>query len=212
MTQRSLDISPKPSRDLVVIASSSGGMDALRTICLAIPRDFPAAIAIVQHRMSAHAHLLAELLDGWSTLPAVDATEGAMLLAGTIYVAPPARHMTVTLARTVALVDGGRIKHVLSSADPLFESAALAYGDRLTAVVLTGHDGDGAAGIVAVHQHGGTTIVQDPDSAACGEMPRSAIATGAVDRILPLDSIADALVERVRESMASGRERPVGSP
>jgi two-component system, chemotaxis family, protein-glutamate methylesterase/glutaminase len=212
MTQRSLERAPGPARDLIVIAGSSGGMEALHTICRALPPDFPAAIAIVQHRMKAHAELLAELLTGWTTLVVSDATEGAVLQAGTIYIAPPDRHMTVTLARTIALIDGVRIRHVLSSADPLFESAALAYGDRLTAVVLTGHDGDGSDGIVAVKRHGGTTIVQDPDTAACGEMPRSAIATGAVDHVLPLHSIADALVARVREPMTSGRERPVGSP
>jgi two-component system, chemotaxis family, protein-glutamate methylesterase/glutaminase len=212
MSQRSLESSLSTSRDLVVVAGSSGGMEALHAICLALPADFPAAIAIVQHRMKAHAGLLAELLTGWTTLDVCDATEGAVIRAGTIYIAPPDKHMTVTLARTVTLIDGVRIKHVLSSADPLFESAALAYGDRLTAVVLTGHDGDGTAGTVAVRVHGGTTIAQDPATAACASMPRSAIATGAVDHVLSLDAIAPMLVARATESMTSGRERPVGSP
>jgi len=121
MIERSLDSSASMSRDLVVIAGSSGGMDALRTICLALPSDFAGTIAIVQHRMKEHGRLLAELLSGWTSLPVRDAIEGAALQAGTIYVAPADQHMTITLARTVALVDGGRIKHVLSSADPLFE-------------------------------------------------------------------------------------------
>lgn len=120
--------------------------------------------------------------------------------------------MTITLERSIVLTDGERISHVLSSADPLVESAALAYAGRLTAVVLTGGDGDGATGMVEVRRHGGTTIVQDPDTAACGDMLRSAIATGTVDYILPIDAIAEALVSRVREAVASGRERPVGSP
>jgi two-component system, chemotaxis family, protein-glutamate methylesterase/glutaminase len=212
MAQRPPQVSAAPSSDLVVIAGSSGGVDALRTICLALPADFPGTIAIVQHRTAAHGHLLAELMATWTTLPVFDATAGALLASGAIYVAPPDQHMTITCAHTVALTHGSPIHHLLSSADPLFESAALAYEDRLTAVILTGHDGDGAAGVVAVRRHGGTTIVQDPDHAECGEMPRSAIATGAVDRILPLSEIAGALVSRVREPMASGRERPVGSP
>jgi two-component system chemotaxis response regulator CheB len=212
MSQRPHEDRPSPSRDLVVVAGSSGGMEALHTICRALPADFMGTIAIVQHRMAVHAGLLAELLAGWTTLAVCDATEGAVLQPGTIYVAPPDKHMTITLARTIALIDGVRIKHVFSSADPLFESAALAYGDRLTAVVLTGHDGDGTAGTVAVRLHGGTTIAQDPDTAACASMPRSAIATGAVDYVLPLEAIAPMLVTRVAEPITSGRERPVGSP
>jgi two-component system chemotaxis response regulator CheB len=212
MAQRPPQVSATPASDLVVIAGSSGGIDALRTICLALPADFPGTIAIVQHRMAAHGHLLAELMATWTVLPAYDAMDGALLGAGAIYVAPPNRHMTITRARTVALAQGPPIHHLLSSADPLLETAALAFEDRLTAVILTGHDGDGAAGVVAVRRHGGTTIVQDPETAQCGDMPRSAIATGVVDQILPLAEIADALVARVRESMSSGRERPVGSP
>jgi two-component system chemotaxis response regulator CheB len=77
-----------PPRDLVVVAGSSGGLEALRTICRALPADFPAAIAIVQHRMKAHGHLLAELLAACTTLPVCDATDGASLRGGTIYVAP----------------------------------------------------------------------------------------------------------------------------
>ena len=198
--------------DLVVIAGSLGGVEALRTICAALPADFPAALAIVQHRSTRQPHLLAELLATWSTLPVGDATDGELVLGGRIYIAPPDRHMTVTASVRIALVDGPPIHHVRASAEPLFVSAALAYRTRLIAVVLTGGDGDGSIGIVSARNAGALTIAQDPDTAVCGDMPRRAIATGAVDLVLPLDAIADALVARVRESAARGRERPVSSP
>ena len=212
MTEHTMEASPGPASDLVVIAGSSGGMDALRAICSALPADFSAAIAIVQHRSASHAHLLAELLGMWSPLPVRDAVEGEPLVAGTIFVAPPDRHMTIAPPGTIVLVQGPPIHHVLSSADPLFGSAALGYGDRVTGVVLTGGDGDGADGVVAIKRSGGMTIAQDPDTAFCGDMPRSAIATGAIDRVLELEAIADALIARVRESVTSRRERRVVSP
>jgi two-component system chemotaxis response regulator CheB len=205
-------MSRSPARDLIVIAGSAGGLDALRAICGALPVGFPAAIAVVQHRALAHASLLSQLLSVWGPLEARDALEGELLTAGTILIAPPDLHMTITPARTVALVGGGAIHHVLSSADPLFASAAFVYGERLTAVVLTGGDGDGSAGIRSVKLEGGTVFAQDPETAFCGDMPRSSISTGMVDRVLALDDIAGALVERVRDSIASGRERPVGAP
>lgn len=207
-----LEMSPGPALDLIVIACSAGGMDALHAICGALPAGLSAAVAIVQHRMTAHAELLGVLLGTRTALRVRDAREGDLLVAGTIFVAPPDRHMTVTAARTIALTNGPPINHVLSSADPLFETAALAYGERLTAVVLTGGDGDGASGVVAVKRNGGTTIAQDPETAICNEMPLHAIQTGAIDRVLTLDAIADALVARVRTPVASGRERPVASP
>jgi two-component system chemotaxis response regulator CheB len=201
-----------PARDLVVMAGSAGGMDALRTILGALGADFSGAIAVVQHRMAAHADLLGELLRTWTPLEVRDACEGDVLTPGTVFIAPPDLHMSVTAAGTVSLVAGGAIHHVLSSADPLFASAAVAYGERLTAVVLTGGDGDGSAGIRSVRLEGGVVIAQDPSTAFCPDMPRSAIATGMVDWVLPLDRIADALIRRANGSLDSGRERPVGAP
>lgn len=200
------------ARDLIAIAAASGGTDALKTICRALPADLPAAIVIVQQRSSARAPRLAEQMATWTSLDVRDAQEGDLLRAGLILIAPADLHMTITGEGTVALVGGGAIHNVLSSADPLFASAAVAYGDRLTAVVLTGEDGDGSAGVRSVNLEGGRVIAQDPASAFCGDMPRAAIATGMVDDVLPLDEIADALVARVMGAETSGREHPVGLP
>jgi chemotaxis response regulator CheB len=211
MTELQRDSTSEPARDLVVIAGSAGGLAALRAIFAALPADFPASIAVVQHRMAAHGQILCELLRSWTPLDVRDAQEGDAILTGRILIAPPDRHMTITPARTVALLAGRPIHHVLSSADPLFETAAEVFGARLTAVILTGGDGDGSPGVRSVKERGGTVFAQDPATAASASMPLSAIATGAVDRVLPLDAIAAALVERVGRSLERESERPVGS-
>ncbi len=92
-------------------------------------------------------------------------------------------------------MDGQRIRHVLSSANPLFESAAAAFGPRVVAVILTGTDSDGAEGARAIKDAGGVVLAQSEATCESFEMPRAAIATGAVDAVLPLDEIAAALVK-----------------
>jgi two-component system chemotaxis response regulator CheB len=96
----------------------------------------------------------------------------------------------------VALADGRKIRGVLSSANPLFESAARALPSRVIAVVLTGYDRDGTDGVQAVKRSGGIVIAQDEATSESFGMPRSAIETGCVDRVLPLQEIGPALVAR----------------
>ena len=111
--------------------------------------------------------------------------------------------MVVTPGRCFASVDGRRIRHVLSSANPLLDSAAGVYGARLIAVVLTGGDSDATDGVQAVKAAGGTVIVQDPATALIGAMPRAAIETGVVDEVLPLEAIGPAVVRLVAERLAA---------
>jgi two-component system chemotaxis response regulator CheB len=177
----------------VGFAASSGGLHALHHVLGALPATFPAAIAIVQHRLAGNERMFGDLLSRWTRLRIRDAEERDVLVPGTVFIAPADQHMRVTLDRTIALARGAPIHHVLSSADPLFISGALAYGPRFIAVVLTGGDGDGSDGVRHVRVRRGTVIAQDPATASNDEMPRHAIATGAVDLVLPLDEIAAAL-------------------
>jgi two-component system chemotaxis response regulator CheB len=197
------DVAPpagSPAPWLIAFAASFGGLHALHRILGALPAELPAAIAVVQHRMVENERVLGELLSCWTGLRVRDAAEGDVLESGTVYIAPAGRHMRITHERTVALAHGGAIHHVLSSADPLFTSAAMAYGPRFIAVVLTGGDGDGSDGIRHVRTWNGTVIAQDPASASNDEMPRHAIATGFVDMVLPLDEIARTIARLVSES------------
>ncbi len=129
-------------------------------------------------------------------LPVVHAQEGAQLESGHIYLAPPDRHLLVKRG-TLTLTDTELVNFVRPSADLMFESVAAAYGARAIAVVLTGSGHDGALGVTAIKQRGGTVLAQDEATSEFFGMPSAAIKTGAVDFILPLDEIAPKLVTLV---------------
>src|SRR5205807_3722319 len=123
------------------------------------------------------------------------AVRRGMIYLGHAYVAPPASHLVITDGR-LDLVDGPPVHFVKPSADVLFESAALAFGPRLMSVVLSGSGVDGAAGTRAVHDHGGITLTQEPESVDFRGMPEAAIATGSVDYVGNLQRLGS-IIERL---------------
>ena len=180
--------------ELVVVASSAGGVQALTTLVSELPADFGLAVVIVQHVDPRHRSLLAEILARRSRLPVEPVEDGTKMVPGTIYVAPPGFHVLVEADHTLSLSHAELVNFVRPSADLLFESAAASFTDRVIAVVLTGTGEDGAVGVRAVHEMGGTVVVQDQGSSEFFGMPHAAINTGAVDFVLPLEEIAPALV------------------
>ena len=175
---------------IVVIAASAGGVQALQKLLSALPHDFPLPIAVVQHRSSQAPNLLARVLGRHTPLTVKLEELGETMSAGTVYLASPHRHLVVRPGGTLALVDGHKIRHVLSSANPLFASAAEVFHGGVIAVVLTGGDSDATDGVQSVTQSGGMVIAQDEASCALFGMPRAAIASGAVHAVLPLGEIA----------------------
>jgi two-component system chemotaxis response regulator CheB len=175
------------------MAASAGGVPAFQKVLGALPRDFPLPIAIVQHRTATGPNLMARVLGRHTALKVKNAEAGEALHPGTIYLAPPHQHLVVHPDHTLGVMNGRRIRHVHSSANPLFESAAQVFGDGVIAVVLTGFDRDGTDGVQTVHQRGGIVIAQDEASSHIFGMPHSAIQTGAVRTILPLGDIATEL-------------------
>jgi len=117
-----------------------------------------------------------------------------LLDADHVYLAPPDRHMLIKRKGVLTLTDSELVNFVRPSADLLFESVAAAYGPRALAVVLTGSGRDGALGVTAIKQRGGTVVAQDEASSEFFGMPSAAIKTGAVDHVLPLEDIAPRLV------------------
>jgi two-component system chemotaxis response regulator CheB len=188
---------PRRCFELVLIAASSGGVPALRDFLARLPATFPVPIAVVLHRTQAQPVRLTQVLGRASRLPVKTAEEGEPLRDGTVSLAPPRQHLVVRPDRTFHLMDGHRIKYVHSSANPLFESAAYALDGRVVAVVLTGSGTDGTNGVQTVKGMGGVVLVQDPATTAYATMPLSAIGTGAVDRVLPLERIPEELVQLV---------------
>jgi two-component system, chemotaxis family, protein-glutamate methylesterase/glutaminase len=198
--------------DLVVIAASAGGIEALEMILSSLPANFPVPIAIVQHRTARLPNLMAQVLARWTPLAVKTADQSEVMRPGTVYLAPPDLHLTVHPDRTFGLSDGRKIRHVRSSANPLFSSAAEVFGKGLIAVVLTGGDRDATDGVQSVRAHGGMVLAQDEATSWQFAMPRSAIETGSVNRVVPLAEIAPALIGLVMgpadDARADGPQAP----
>ncbi|MBI5277225.1 MAG: chemotaxis protein CheB [Burkholderiales bacterium] len=172
---------------VVVIGASAGGVAALLEICAALPPFFPAPICVVQH-VGSQPSMLPELMRHRGPNHAMHGAEGLKLATGTIYVAPPDQHMLLDGDR-IRLAHGPKENHARPAIDPLFRSAALSWGPRVIGVILTGLMDDGSAGLADIRAGGGTTIVQDPTTAAEPEMPGSALRNVAVDHCVPLAAI-----------------------
>lgn len=185
-----------PRRDIVVIGASAGGIPPLLTVMKALPEDFPAAVLIVVHMPPLGESRLPQLLRRVTTLPVVAATPEAPLEIGCVYVAAPDRHLLVQRGH-IELSRGPRENHTRPAVDPLFRSAARAYGERVIGVILSGTLYDGSAGLMAIKAYGGYAIVQDPGEAAMSSMPEHALASAAVDDVLRADQIAPRLVALV---------------
>ncbi|MBB5222837.1 two-component system chemotaxis response regulator CheB [Amaricoccus macauensis] len=178
---------------MIVIGASAGGVEALRTLVGRFRPDLPVPVAVVLH-VGAQS-ILPELLGAAGRLPARHAQNGEALGPGTIYVAPPDKHLLIHNGHLM-LRRGPRENLSRPAIDPLFRSAACSFGGGTIGVVLTGALNDGTAGLVAIKRCGGIAIVQDPSEADFPEMPLSALRHVEVDACLPLACIADELALR----------------
>jgi len=187
---------------IIAVAASAGGLQALSVVLADLPIDFPIPIVIVQHLDPHRPSVLSEILGRRTTLRVKQAEEGDRLSPGTIYIAPPNRHLLVNPDATLSLSQAELVHFVRPSADLLFESVAASYKERALAVVLTGTGSDGTMGIQAIKKMGGFVISQDKGSAKFFGMPGAAIQSGKVDLILPLAGIAAAINSLVRTGTA----------
>jgi two-component system chemotaxis response regulator CheB len=178
---------------LIAIAGSTGGVAALGTVLGALPHTLPAAVVVVQHRPPTGKSHLPEILMRRAHMPVVVAASGDRISPGVVYLARPARHLTVRPDRHFAYHDGTRIKFLLSSANPLLETAAQAFEGRMIAVVLTGGGSDATDGVQTVKANGGVVIVQDKATSEQWSMPEAALRSGAVDYVLALEAIGPAI-------------------
>ncbi|GAA4399833.1 hypothetical protein GCM10023147_37810 [Tsukamurella soli] len=162
---------------------------ALRDLLSVLPRDLPVPVLVVQHLDPRHRTVIAEIFGRRTPLAVQLAGDGDIVEPGTVYVAPPDHHLLVNRGGRLTLSQTELVHFVRPSADLLFESMAGAYGARAIACVLTGTGRDGAMGVTAIKDRGGTVMIEDPSTAAFGGMPTSAVATGCADFVLPLDEI-----------------------
>jgi two-component system, chemotaxis family, protein-glutamate methylesterase/glutaminase len=181
--------------ELVVMGASWGGLAALELVLGQLPADFPAPVAVAQHRSAdGKSDGLARLLSAYSRVPVVDVEDKQPIEPGHVYLAPPDYHMLVEGDAFSLSVDDA-VLYSRPSIDVLFESAADQYRGRLIAIVLTGGNEDGAHGLATVKRLGGYTIVQNPAEAERPDMPRAALRAVEPDRVLALAAIGPALVE-----------------
>ena len=192
--------SPQDAFDIVALATSAGGLKALSQVLSGLPVDFPAAIVIVQHLDPRHRSLMADILSRRTSLAVKEAEEGDPLKPGTVYIAPPNRHLLVNPDNTLSLTQSELVHFVRPSADLLFDSVAASHQQRAIAVVLTGTGSDGATGVQAIKKMGGTVIVQEAETAEFSGMPNAAIQTGGIDFVLALDEVAAALITLVMKT------------
>jgi two-component system, chemotaxis family, protein-glutamate methylesterase/glutaminase len=190
-------LSHRGEYDIVAFAASAGGLRSLSHVLERLPGDFPAAIVVVQHLDPRHRSLMADILRRRTVLKVKEAEEGDSLRPGTVYTAPPNKHLLVHADGSLALTQTELVHFVRPSADLLFESTAASYKERVIAVVLSGSGKDGAMGVKAVKKMHGTVIIEEERSAEFPGMPNAAMQTGCVDFALPLDEIAPALVKLV---------------
>lgn len=186
--------------DIIALGASAGGVPILSELMSHLPAELPVTLLIVQHLSRRVPSVLPELLARRSAIRIAPAVQGAPIYLGYAYVAPPNYHLMVA-GGALALSDDPPVHFVKPSVDVLFSSAAREFGNRLASVVLSGSGEDGADGTRAVHQFGGFTVAQDPQTAPYASMPEAAIATGCVDLVVPEAQIAPLM----RELALSGR-------
>lgn len=178
---------------LVAIGASWGGLHAVEEVLGALPGDFGVPVVVAQHRgADAQDGTLVRLLGARCALDVREAEDKQALDPATVLLAPPDYHMLVEPG-TVALSVDPPLNFSRPSIDVLFGSAADAYGATVAAVVLTGANADGAAGLARVAARGGTAIVQDPGTAERHEMPQAALDAVPRARVLALGEIGPEL-------------------
>ncbi len=179
--------------EAVVIGTSAGGVEALSVVLPALPAGVCAPVFAVLHLPRERPSLLADIFAAKCRVPVREAVDKDPIEPGTIYFAPPDYHLLIEEGPAIALSADEPVHHSRPSVDVLFESAAEVFGPGLLAILLTGGNQDGAAGLAAVGDAGGVTVVQDPAEAQAPMMVEAALARGPIDYQLRLEAIADLL-------------------
>ena len=180
----------------VVIGSSTGGTQALELVLTALPADSP-GIAIVQHMPEKFTAIYAQRLDGLCAVAVREARDGDRLERGLVLIAPGGRHLQLRKAGGqyfAVVLDGPPVNRHKPSVDVLFRAVADCAGRDVLAILLTGMGDDGARGMKLLHDQGARTLALDEQTCVVFGMPKEAIALGAVDEVLPISRVAQAIL------------------
>ena len=196
------------AHDTIVVGASAGGVQALRDLVADLPADLPAAVFVVLHIPGDAPSLLPAILARDAKLKVAHAVDGEKIVPGRVYVAPPDLHLLIEKGH-VRLVHGPKENLHRPSIDALFRSAARWTGPGTIGVILTGARDDGAAGMRAIKQRGGITVIQDPEEAPFPSMPMSVMQQIKVDYSVPLREIAPLLARLSRQTAEEEGSYPV---
>ncbi len=169
---------------VVVIGGSTGSIDVLLQLLPALPSPLPFAMVVVIHRKNTSDSALANLLAARTRVPVQEVDDKDVLTAGIIYLAPADYHLLLEKDGMFTLDYSEKVQYSRPSIDVTFESVADVYGSAVVGILLSGANADGTAGLRAIGQAGGITIVQHPDTAQVAYMPRHAMQHTRIDHIL----------------------------
>jgi two-component system chemotaxis response regulator CheB len=193
-----------PGFTAVCIASSTGGCAALMSLLGSMPATPDAAFFITQHGPGKMLSRFAMTLQEYTPMPVRYAEDMMAVRPGEVYLAPGDLHMAIKeSSRRIQLLDTPKENYVRPSADPLFRSAARAFGSRCIVVILTGLGRDGALGASSIASSGGIVLAQDPGSAAAPYMPRTVINLGIANKIVPLEKMPEEIIKTIRKTAAA---------
>jgi two-component system, chemotaxis family, protein-glutamate methylesterase/glutaminase len=191
---------PKPMAErlrgvrVVVVGASAGGVEALVQFVGSLPVVVPYSVLVVLHISPTGTSVLPSILARAARVAVASPGDGDILRDGHVYVAPPDRHLLVD-DEVLRLSQAPRENGHRPAIDPTMRSAAHHYGAGALGIVLSGSRDDGTAGLLAIKEHGGIAIAQDPEEALYDGMPRSAIQHVALDVVLPVDRMADWILQ-----------------
>lgn len=180
---------------VLVIGASAGGVAALQVVLGALPAALPAPVLAVLHLPRDRSSRITDVLAPYCALPVREAEDKQPLQRGTVTFAPPDYHLLVEDARSLALSVDAPVLFSRPAIDPLFESAAVVFGDQVLALLLTGASSDGSEGVAAVRAAGGRAWLQCPQEAEASMMPAAALQHAGADAVLPLDLMCRRLKE-----------------
>ena len=199
-------------RAVVSIGASAGGVEAVLDVVRKLPADLDAAILVVIHTSQSSPGTLSDLLGRAGVMRALRVDEAAPIERGTIYVAPPGRHILVNDDGSIRPFRGPKENGFRPAIDPLLRTVAHVFGRRAIGVILTGNLDDGALGLAAIKRHGGVAVVQDPEESRFHDMPQRALALTDVDHVVTVGDLPDLLERLIREMPEGGGEAMTREP
>lgn len=193
---------------VVVIGTSAGGLIALKKLISQLQKDFPLPILVVQHiSADATGNVLLNALNDLGNLSCEHAKDGQKLQAAHLYLAPSDHHLMIDEDQKILVTKGAQENRSRPAIDPLFRSAAVAFGNGVIGILLTGYLDDGTAGMKVIKRCGGTCFVQDPDDADYPDMPKNVLNNVEVDYCLPIAQMGAVLNQVIPVKL--GKRKPV---